>query len=77
MTTTRVFRSGNGQALHIPKELRTNREEFMIRKVGEVYIAFPADDPWAPTRQAIGAFPEDFMAERDQPSWDSVPEREA
>ena len=70
--TTRVFQNGNSQALRIPQSLRTDKQEFFIRKIGDVFIAYPADDPWAPTRQAIGSFPDDFMADRNQPSWDDV-----
>ena len=76
MMTTRVFQNGNSQALRIPKELRTDLKEYCINKIGDIYIAFPADDPWAPVRQVIGSFPPDFMSEREQPSWEEVPERE-
>lgn len=74
--TTRVFKNGNSQALRIPQELRTDESEYLISKIGEIFIAYPAKDPWAPVRQVIGSFPEDFMTERNQPSWDSVPARE-
>ena len=77
MTTTRVFQNGNSQALRIPQNLRTEKKEFFIRKIGDMYIAYPTDDPWAPARQVVGAFPEDFISDRDQPSWDDVPAREA
>ena len=43
---------------------------------GEIYIAYPADDPWACTRQVIGDFPDDFMNDREQPSWNEVSPRE-
>ena len=77
MVMTRVFQNGNSQALRIPQEMRTEKKEYLIQKVGETYIAYPADDPWASVRQVIGTFPSDFMAAREQPSWDDVPEREA
>ncbi len=77
MLTTRVFQSGNSQALRIPQELKTDKKEYCISKIGEIYIAYPADDPWAPLRQVIGTFPEDFMNDREQPSWEEIPEREA
>ena len=77
MTTTRVFQNGNSQAIRIPQEMRTEHKEYCISKIGDVYIAYPVDDPWAPVRQVIGTFPEDFMTERNQPSWDDVPKREA
>ena len=76
MTTTRIFQNGNSQALRIPQEMRTDKKEYCISKIGEIFIAFPADDPWAPLRQVIGTFPEDFMVDREQPTWDDVPDRE-
>lgn len=76
MLTAKVFQSGNSQAIRIPKEVHTDQKEFAIRKVGEGYILFPADDPWFPLRLSIGQMPDDFMADREQPSWEEVPERE-
>ena len=76
MITTRVFQNGNSQALRIPQELRTDTKEYYINRVGETYIVFPVNDPWATVRQAIGTFPDDFMDEREQPSWNDVPARE-
>ena len=75
MLTTRVFQNGNSQALRIPQDLRTDKKEFFIRRIGDIYIAYPTDDPWAPAREVIGTFPEDFMSDRNQPSWDDVAER--
>ena len=77
MTTTRVFQNGNSQALRIPQELRTEHREYCISKLGEIYIAYPADDPWASVREVVGTFPDDFLADRDQPAWNDVPPREA
>ena len=76
MMTTRIFQNGNSQALRIPQELRTEKKEFFISKVGDTYIAYPVDDPWASVRHVIGTFPEDFLEDREQPSWDDVPKRE-
>lgn len=76
MTTTRVFQNGNSQALRIPQELRTDKKEFYIRKVGDVFIAYPTEDPWAPARKVAGTFPDDYMTDREQPSWENVTPRE-
>ena len=73
---TRVFKNGNSQAVRIPSEMRTDRTEFLIQKIGEVYMVYPPDDPWLPTRMAIGTFSDDYMVDREQPVWDDVPERE-
>jgi antitoxin VapB len=77
MTTTRVFQNGNSQALRIPQEMRTDKKEYCINKIGDIYIAYPTDDPWATVRQVLGTFPADYMSERNQPSWGEVPDREA
>ena len=76
MISTKVFQNGNSQAIRIPQEMRTTEKEFYITRVGNAYIAFPVDDPWMPAKQAIGAFSEDFMEERNQPSWNTVSARE-
>ena len=73
--TTRVFQNGNSQALRIPQDLRTDKKEFFIRRIGDIYIAYPTDDPWASARQAIGSFSGDFMSDRNQPSWNEVTKR--
>ncbi len=76
MTTAKVFRSGNSQAIRIPKEVQTDRREFLIQKMGEGYVLCPVDDPWFPLRLSIGQMPGDFMADRGQPAWDEIGERE-
>ncbi len=76
MLTTRIFQNGNSQALRIPQELRTETKEYLINKIGDIFIAYPANDPWSPVRQVIGTFPEDFLAEREQPGIADIPERE-
>jgi len=75
MTTTRVFQNGNSQALRIPQEMRTDIKEYFISKVGDVFIAYPANDPWAPLRETIGTFPPDFLDDREQPMCSDLPER--
>ena len=74
--TTLVFQNGNSQAIRIPQNLRTEKKEFYIRKIGDIFIAYPTDDPWAPARQAIDSLSGDFMDERNQPSVEEIPERE-
>ena len=76
MTTTRVFEKGNSQALRIPQEMRTDKKDYCISKIGDIFIAYPADDPWAPLRSVLGSFPADFMNDREQPAWEDVPDRE-
>ena len=76
MMTASVIQNGDYQAIRIPTEMQTERKDFLIRKVGEGYLLSPIDDPWFPLRLSMGQMPEDFMADREQPSWDDVPERD-
>ena len=76
MATTKVFQNGNSQAIRIPSEMRTDRKEFIIRKIGDGFIIYPVNDPWFPVKQVIGTFPDDFMNDREQPSLSDLPERE-
>ena len=75
MTITRVFQNGNSQALRIPQEMRTEVKEYFISNIGDVFIAYPTRDPWAPLRETIGTFPADFLEDREQPLCDDLPER--
>ena len=76
MATTRVFKNGNSQAIRIPSEMQTDKKEFIIKQIGETYIAYPIEDPWFPLKQVIGTFPEEYMLDREQPAWGMVAERE-
>ena len=76
MTSTKVFKSGNSQAVRIPMAMRTDREEFCITKIGEAYILYPAGDPWFAVKQTVGTFPKDFLSDREQPLVSDIPEKE-
>lgn len=76
MAITRTFKNGNSQALRIPSEMQTDRKEFIIKQIGDVYIAYPVDDPWAPLKSVIGTFSDEYTLEREQPGWGMVAERE-
>ena len=77
MSTAKVFRSGNSQAIRIPKEMQTTAKEYIIRKSGDCFFLIPVDDPWALLRQCIGQADEDVSFDRNQPMLNELPEREA
>ena len=69
----KVFRSGNSQAVRLPKEFRFNVNEVEISREGDALILRPpaetAPAPWASLRAAIarGTSP-DFLSDgRQQP----------
>ena len=76
MAVTKTFKNGNSQALRIPGEMQTEKKDFIIKQIGDIYVAYPVDDPWAPLKQVIGTFEEEYMLDRNQPAWGMVAERE-
>ena len=76
MIMTKIFKNGNSQAIRIPQEMRTEKKDYYMNKIGDIYIAVPTDDPWAAARLTVGTFPEDFISEREQPSWQDIQSRE-
>lgn len=68
----KVFRSGNSQAVRLPKEFRFDVEEVEVSREGDAVILRPhrgATAPWACLRAAVDrGFSADFMEEgRQQP----------
>jgi antitoxin VapB len=66
--STKVFISGNSQAIRLPKEFQVNDKELFIQRVGNSIILFPKTDPWKTFEESLTEFTEDFMEDgRDQP----------
>lgn len=62
---TRVFQSGNSQAVRIPKELQFERldVEYEIQREGDRIIIQPIGAPLTNAMDVFAAFSDDFMAE--------------
>ena len=75
MYTAKVFQSGNSQAIRIPKEMKTDKNEFIIKKMGDCFFLIPPNDQWALLKQTIGALDEEIDFDRDQPMISDQPER--
>lgn len=68
MKTARVFRSGNSQAVRIPKEFHLDAEEVEIRRKGNLIILRPLRPSWQGLIDSLDKFTDDFMADgRRQP----------
>ena len=61
MKTAKVFKSGNSQAVRIPKEFHLEGSEVEIQKKGDVLILRPKKKSWATFFQSLGKFSDDFM----------------
>ena len=62
---TRVFQSGNSQAVRIPKELQFEQLdiEYEIERQGDRLIISPVGAPLTDVMERFAAFSDDFMAE--------------
>lgn len=75
----KVFRSGNSQAVRLPKDFRFDVEEVEVTREGDAVILRPrrgVSTRWASLRAAVGrGFSPDFMADgRQQPDNQIRPE---
>ena len=67
MTYAKVFKSGNSQAVRLPKEYNLEAGQVRIKKVGNMIILIPESDVWENLRQSLDMFDDTFMNERNQP----------
>ena len=68
MKAAKVFKSGNSQAVRLPKEFQFSGDEVYIKKAGRGVILIPKDEPWEMFEQSLGEFTEDYMeGKRPQP----------
>jgi antitoxin VapB len=72
MTKARVFKSGNSQAVRLPKQFRFHVEEVeILRRGAEIVLREPKRN-LGQAFAVLGAMPEDFMAEGRQ---DEIPQK--
>ena len=68
MKTAKIFRSGNCQAVRIPKEYQMAADEVEILKRGTALVLRPKGKSWAGFLQSLDKFTDDFMTNgRRQP----------
>jgi antitoxin VapB len=68
MLISKVFTSGNSQAIRLPKEYQVDEKEMYIQKVGSAIILYPKKNPWDAFVKSLDEFSDDFMKTgREQP----------
>jgi len=69
MSKARVFKSGNSQAVRLPREFRLDAQEVEILRRGREIVLRELRRNLSEAFATLGAMPEDFMAEvrRDDP----------
>ena len=63
MTTTRVFKSGNSQAVRIPREFQFDVSEVEIFRRGDELILRKKKESLSHVLDIFAAIPDDFMEE--------------
>lgn len=68
MHTAKVFRSGNSQAVRIPKEYAIEESELYIQRVGNSLVLSSMNVPWTSLRDSLVKFSDDIFSDgRKQP----------
>ncbi|GMT47214.1 MAG: antitoxin [bacterium] len=68
MTKTKVFKSGNSQAVRIPKKYRIKSGEVLIKKEGKKLIIIPKENKWDELFYELESLrANDFLQDRNQP----------
>ena len=71
METAKLFINGRSQAVRLPKDFRLPGNDVFIKKIGNIVILIPKDDPWSSLVNSLDQFTDDFMENRVQPAQDS------
>ena len=65
---TKIFMSGNSQAVRIPREFQLEGDEVEIQRRGNTLIIRPKKQTWQSLSDSLAMFTDDFMEEgRQQP----------
>jgi antitoxin VapB len=64
-TTAKVFKSGNSQAVRLPKKFRIDNSEVLIKKEGNRLIIIPKPKSWYDFFYNTPDVSKDFMNERE------------
>lgn len=63
MQKAKVFKSGNSQALQLPKEFQLREKEVYIKKMGNCIVVIPEDGPWRNVEKSAARFTDDVFEE--------------
>ena len=66
METAKVFTTGRGQAVRIPKRFRFSGDEVFIQKVGNAILLTPKETAWETFLEGLNGFTEDFFQDGRQ-----------
>jgi antitoxin VapB len=53
MVEAKVFKSGNSQAIRLPKDYRLDSDTVRINRIGNVLVIVPPEDPWMNFKEGV------------------------
>jgi antitoxin VapB len=68
MKTVHVYQDGQNQTIRLPKEFQFTDENVFIKKVGNIVVLIPNENPWQSLFESLDQFTDDYLEERAQPS---------
>lgn len=74
MDVAKLFKSGNSQAVRLPKEFRLPGDRVKIFRRGKQIVLEPMETTWDAFFESLDEFPDDFMKDGRQQPEDQVRE---
>jgi antitoxin VapB len=68
MTTAKLFKNGQSQAVRLPKEFRFEGDEVLIKRIGKAVVLLSVASSWDTLYDSLEQFSDDFMLDRNQPA---------
>ena len=68
MDTAKLLKNSNEQTLVLPEEYQFSGDEVYLKKIGNVLILIPKDNPWQSLFESLILFSEDVLESREQPA---------
>jgi antitoxin VapB len=69
MKTATLITQGRSQTVELPEGIHIDATEVYVKRVGRSIVLTPKDaKPWETLLASLDQFPDDFMAERAQPT---------
>ncbi len=68
METTKLLMNDDTQSVLLPKGFKIEGSEVYIKKIGNIIVLIPQENPWQALFDSLSLFSEDFMEIREQPS---------
>ena len=65
MEVAKIFQSGRSQAIRLPKAIRFEGKEVVVKHFGNGVLLLPLNNPWEIMQEAVFEFEDGFLLERE------------